>query len=461
MSVEFDYREGFVVYPDESSGPDGRKAPYVDHGTARIPPERFFSLEEADLEWQHMWRKVWSFAGLMQDIPEVGDYLKFDLGKESFIVVRKGSGTDEIAAYYNVCPHRGNQIVRKDFGHARDGNFYCDFHGWKWDLDGLNIKVRDPEIFREETLQFNRCLVPVRCEAWNSLIFVNMDPDAAPLVDYLDVIPHHLRNYPFDRYRVLRDLNFEWEANWKTAMDAFMEFYHADDVHPQVLPLSATLEVQYDLYKNGMSRMIIPLGFVTRRFDDRDTVNDALKAFVSIYGGNPADYADLKGYEYKKALVDVKRKWGKKHGYDFFDDLTDDQIADDWNYFTFPNMTLNVFADSVLLQIFRPHPTDPNRSFYHVITLCLPVKDKDTPVLDPNSFGPETFGPKGWDGSVRPPRVVPTRPEELGNVLEQDAARVPSVQVGLRSEAFKGYILSESECRIRHYLAEIDRYIGR
>jgi hypothetical protein len=35
------------------------------------------------------------------------------------------------------------------------------------------------------------------------------------------------------------------------------------------------------------------------------------------------------------------------------------------------------------------------------------------------------------------------------------------VQKGIESDAFKGARLSESESRIRHYLAEIDRLIGR
>jgi hypothetical protein len=51
--------------------------------------------------------------------------------------------------------------------------------------------------------------------------------------------------------------------------------------------------------------------------------------------------------------------------------------------------------------------------------------------------------------------------EDFGSVLAQDARRVPEVQKGLRSRAFDGYVLSESEIRIRHYLAEIDRHIGR
>ena len=64
--------------------------------------------------------------------------------------------------------------------------------------------------------------------------------DGGTLMEHLDVIPEHCRDYDFSRFRVFRDLNVSWDANWKTALEAFIEFYHADDVHPELLPLTAT-----------------------------------------------------------------------------------------------------------------------------------------------------------------------------------------------------------------------------
>jgi phenylpropionate dioxygenase-like ring-hydroxylating dioxygenase large terminal subunit len=461
-AVKFDYLKGFQVYPDARSGPTGEKAPYIDYGTAPPDKSRYFTQEAMKQEWEKLWMKTWAFAGLVQDVPNVGDHLRYDLGRESFIVVRAAPGDQGLRAYYNVCAHRGNRLVHNAFGHVADNCFTCDFHGWKYRLDGSNQKIRDELIFRKEVICDRPGLVPVSVGVWNSLIWVNPDPKPRlTLLEHLDVMPEHLKNYDFGRLRVLRDLEFCWEANWKTALDAFIEFYHADDVHPEAIPVSEMLECQYDLYKNGLSRMIIPIGYVTTRFEDRDTVNEALKMFVAIYGGNPDDYKHLKGYEWKKAMTDTKRKWAKKHHYDFFDNLTDDQVVDDWNYSPFPNMTINVFADSVLIQTFRPHATDPRKSYYNAITLCLPVSDDTTRVLDLNSFGPDSFGPAGWRGEERPARFTPKELSEFGYLLAQDVRRIPEVQKGLESTAFEGARLSESEIRIRHYLAEIDRCLAR
>jgi phenylpropionate dioxygenase-like ring-hydroxylating dioxygenase large terminal subunit len=462
--IEFDHLKGFQAYPGGRSGPAGEKAPYIDYGT--VPPDktRYYSHEEMELEWRRLWMKTWAFAGLAQDIPEVGDWFRYNLGKESFIVVGAPPrvGDDGLRAYYNVCAHRGKRLVLTDFGHTADKCFTCDFHGWKYNLDGINKLIRDELIFRPEVICDRPGLVPVSVGIWNSLVWVNPDPNPRlTLREHLDVMPEHLKHYDFSRLRVLRDLEFCWDANWKTALEAFNEFYHADDVHPEAVPVSETLECQYDLYRNGMSRMIIPVGYVTSRFEDRDTVSDALKMFVSVYGGNPGDFKNVKGRDWKQAMSATKRAWGRKHGYDFFDKLSDDQLVDDWNYSPFPNTTINVFPDSVLIQNFRPHATDPRKSWYNAITLCLPVSDDTTQVIDLNSFGPESFGPAGWKGEERPARYTPKELSEFGYLLAQDVRRIPEVQKGLESEAFKGSRLSESEIRTRHYLAELDRYLGR
>jgi phenylpropionate dioxygenase-like ring-hydroxylating dioxygenase large terminal subunit len=460
MSKQPNYRH--IAYPDASPDDPGAAAPYVDLGCNRIHPDRYKSTEEARLEWEHMWTRSWSFAGITHDIPEVGDYFSFDLGPESFIVVRTGTGEQDVAAYYNVCPHRGNRISKSDFGSVgENGCFQCDFHGWKFGLDGQNVEVRDEKLFRPEQISHRPGLKQVRCGVWNSLVFVSMAEDGLSLAEHLDVMPEHMKDYPIDKFRVISDIQVCWDANWKTALDAFVEFYHADDVHPEVIPFSGTVDTQYDLFQNGLSRMIVPFGYVSERHDDRETVTEALKMYVQFFGGNPDDYPDVSGKDWRHALADTKRKWAKRHGYDHFDKFDDFRVTDDWNYFVFPNITINFFIEALLIQVFRPHPTDPQKSYYRAISMNLPVSNDQECVIDVASVGPEATSEPGWDGSIRPPIKTPEKLADFGAVLAQDARRVPDVQKGINSRAFDGFIFSESEVRIRHYLAEIDRYIGR
>jgi carnitine monooxygenase subunit len=460
MTQEYTFEKGYVVYPDDTSGEIGKKAPYVDHGAGLIPPERYYSKEEADLEWEKMWTKVWTFAGVAQDLKEVGDYFTYDLGPESFIVIR--SAPDTIKAFYNVCPHRANRLLYDAMGHIdpATSSIYCIFHGWRFDIDGSTKEIKDEHLFHKETLAGMDGLKEVRCEVWNSLVFINMDPDAMPLEQYLDVIPEHLKNYDMSLTRVYNEMRGVIDANWKVGLEAFIEFYHSDDTHPQALPISATLKTQYDLYKNGMSRMIIPQGYSGDRSQNPDEVTDILKGYVAFFGGNNDDYKDLKGQEYRKALCDTMRKWGDRNGYtEMFNKLTDDQVCDDWNYHVFPTITLNMFSWGVLIQSWTPHPTDPEKHRYRALSMLLPVKDTNQHLMDPASYA--VSGEKGWSGEERSPIHYPQTPDEWGTLLKQDMERVPKVQEGIRSRSYDGHRLCESENRLRHYLVEIDKYLGR
>tara|TARA_B110000503_G_C7165793_1_gene421847 strand:+ start:475 stop:768 length:294 start_codon:yes stop_codon:yes gene_type:complete len=77
---QFDYKKGYVSYPEITDPNDPAvKAPYVDHGTDKPDKTRYFSKEEHDLEWQHVWKKSWTFAGMVFDLKKVGDYMRYDL----------------------------------------------------------------------------------------------------------------------------------------------------------------------------------------------------------------------------------------------------------------------------------------------------------------------------------------------------------------------------------------------
>lgn len=461
MDARFDYRKGYLTCPEAQDAAKGAKAPFVDHGTALIPPSRYLSKEEADLEWDKMWTKTWNWAGTTHDLKNVGDYFRIEIGHESFIVVR--SAPDKIQAFYNVCPHRGNWLVYDEFGSiAKGDSFYCNFHGWRFNINGSLKLIKDEELFRKETIADLKELKEVRCEVWNSLVFLNMDPRAKPLDEYLGVVPEHLKYAHFDRMRVYSELIGEVDANWKVGIEAFIEFYHSDDTHPQVLPLSATLKSQYDLYENGISRMIIPQGRNGDRSDDPDEVSDGLKGFIAFFGGDLAKYQDIKGQDYQTAYADALRGWAERNGHkDLFDNMTQSQLTDDWNYHLFPSITINVFSWGVLIQGWTPHPSgDIGKHMYRAMTLHLPLKDQNQHVMDPMSYA--VSAAKGWDGSgPRPQRIIPTKLEDWGTVLSQDVYRVPKVQRGIQSRAYEGHRLCESESRLRHYLAEIDRYLGR
>src|SRR5690606_29544260 len=111
---------------------------------------------------------------------------ELDAARTSVIVVRNRDG--DIKAFHNICRHRGNKLVWQDYpGEEVSGTFRqftCKYHGWRYDLDGeLTFVQQEDEFFDLDKDAYG--LVPVRAEVWEGFIFVNLDPDAEPLVDYL------------------------------------------------------------------------------------------------------------------------------------------------------------------------------------------------------------------------------------------------------------------------------------
>ena len=452
-SVKFPEARSFHHNPAATSDSPEAIEPHVDNGEEIFSTNRYSSAEFAELEWERMWCRTWTLAGLVSDIPDVGDYFKYDLGRESFIVVRTGEQPAAIKAFYNVCQHRGNQLVRNDFGSVR--TFTCSFHSWEWEIGGRLKTVPNPETYPPNLIADNPPLAQVRCELWDGFVFLNMDNNAQPLVEFLKPLPEHLAAYRFHDMKVVKDLETPGPCNWKIAHDAFIEVQHVHAVHPEILGFINDQEVQWDLYPNGMSRMLLKFGEVSPTLADRTTVNEGLESLMREVELDPAAYAgDAAGV--RKTIQQAKRSWATRRDIDY-SMYTDNQLTDDWNYGIFPNITLNAHPEGLLIQRFRPHPRDPQRMVYDLLVLIHPVDQPGYAV--PAYMGVE----EGTDltGATRPTRKIIEYGEEgLGYVINQDATMMGHVQRGVQSRGYKGARYSYQEQQLRHWHNELGRYLN-
>ncbi|MGD2007539.1 MAG: aromatic ring-hydroxylating dioxygenase subunit alpha, partial [Cellvibrionales bacterium] len=244
-----------VINPDAPVGCLEAKQPDIDNGTAVHDKSGYFTEDYMALEWDRLWSRSWLIAGVTADIPELGDYFLFRIRHESFIISRTPEG---VRAFYNVCPHRGARLVTEERGNRKV--FVCPFHSWSFSNGGALRSITDESTFKPEVVEHRPGLTQARCEVHGGLIFINMDAAAAPLADEIGLPEGYLENYQIDRMRVVRHVRSEWGSNWKVGVEAFYESYHLHAVHPETRGVMADLNVQYDLYPRGASRMIVPLG---------------------------------------------------------------------------------------------------------------------------------------------------------------------------------------------------------
>ena len=210
-------------------------------------PARFYhDAEIYELEKDAIFARNWWYAGHVSQLAEPGSYITAQIHDQSVFVGRGKSG--ELKAFYNVCQHRGHELLS---GTGRTNVIVCPYHAWAYDFDGNLRAARNSE----NVAGFNKCefaLKPVRVEALCGLIFVNLDPDAVPLKEQTEGLEDEIRYYAPDVDQVVfaqRD-TYDVAANWKVLVDNFLECYHCHVAHKDFVDL-----VDMDSYKTRVHRI--------------------------------------------------------------------------------------------------------------------------------------------------------------------------------------------------------------
>jgi choline monooxygenase len=187
------------------------------------------AFARADHDW--IFTRTWQGIGHAAQVARPGQHFVETIAGEPVIVVR---GKDEVLrAFYNVCRHRGGPLA---LGEGCANALQCKYHGWTYLLDGTLRGV--PAMDRTEL--FDRKdfgLVPVRVETWEGLVFVNLDPGAAPLGDAVAGIAERIAPIRLGSLSFGRRVEYAVRCNWKVYVDNFLEGYHVPYVHPELAKL--------------------------------------------------------------------------------------------------------------------------------------------------------------------------------------------------------------------------------
>jgi carnitine monooxygenase subunit len=193
------------------------------------------------LERERIFARTWQYAARSEQLREPRSFVATRAGHVPVVVVRDQEG--ELRGYVNVCRHRGHLVVH---GTGRRATLQCPYHAWTYGLDGcLRNAPRserepgfDPELYS---------LLPVAVDVWGPFVFVNPDPQAAPLRDTLGGVPEHLAEGGIDVDRLRFRERAEWSSptNWKLGIENYLECYHCPVAHPS---FSKLIDVDPDEY---------------------------------------------------------------------------------------------------------------------------------------------------------------------------------------------------------------------
>ena len=224
-----------------------------------IPRGAYFDPEFARAEAERLWPRTWQMACRLEEIPGVGDYLVYEILTDSIVVLRTGEA--EVRAFHNVCPHRGNQLV-SGTGHLKQ--FACSFHGWRFGTDGRCLSIVDAGDWDGCLKREDMGLTPVQAGHWGGWVFVNMDPDCQPLDAFLEPMRSRCDKFEFEKMRYAWYKTTIVKANWKTVQEAFLEFYHVQQTHPQMLVYTKDYSVSHGMGRHGSVSYSSGLGHADR-----------------------------------------------------------------------------------------------------------------------------------------------------------------------------------------------------
>ncbi|MEW6471473.1 MAG: aromatic ring-hydroxylating dioxygenase subunit alpha [Actinomycetota bacterium] len=417
--------------------------------------ERYTSPEFLALEAERLWPRVWQLVCHTSQIPSVGDFYEYTIVDQSFLLVRVAA--DRVKAYHNVCQHRGMQL-KEGCGNASE--LRCPSHAWTWNLDGTLKAVTDAFDFDESAVAPGCLSLPeCRVDSWGGFIFINVDGQAPPLLDYLAPVPSRLAALRLEAMTLTRVRSTVFRANWKLGYEAFVESYHVVGTHPQSLGYFDDTGLIFEQHgDHGMHRAREGgMGSPSRRLDWAEVPDkrEALLTMLSDLGAAELFSEEEAGQldallEMVAALPEettigsffagIRRQQAAAAGLDMSDVSDWDLLSGElWN--VFPNFTIPSNALNALIIRFRPNGRDPDSSIMDLFNLELQGPNSPAAPVSVEVYD-------DWRDC-----------SSWGRVLEQDFSNLERWQQGVRSPGFQGPIWGRQDGNNGNFHRALTRYV--
>lgn len=411
-----------------------------------IPADAYISKDYAEAEADRLWAKVWQQAGRVEEIPDVGSFITYEICNDSLLIVR--SAPDTIKAFHNVCTHRGRRLVSTPKGaHSAAGKqkkFVCGYHAWTFDTNGKATYILDQSDWKGQLTEMCTNLREVKVDTWGGWIFINMDLDCEPLREFLEPVASLLDPFEFEQMRYRFRAWGIFDCNWKVALEAFLEPYHVAGTHPQLTKYGDFYAWSRALGRHGHD------GYDTK---EHKVAGQDVAADTSVHRAAKGDDAristaqmqqefwDTVGAATTETLVkaaqrlvhelpagtpaaEVHHHWLESARRDdaergvIWPEISDKQMSDaGLAQSIFPNMNFLPGPTFLLYYRVRPYGTDPDKCIYEAIAL-----DRFPPGQQPQTE---------W-------QFLEQDPDRWPYVIGQDISNMIEVQKGLKSRGFAG-----------------------
>ena len=421
---------------------------YTYLGSDPIPVSRYISPEFFRREIERMWPRVWQYAAREEDLPGVGDYVVYENAGRSYLLVRQPDRS--IKAFHNVCLHRGRKLRSHD-GTAKE--FRCPFHGFSWNTNGAlrEIPCRwDFPHLAEESM----ALPEAETGLWGGYIFVRETSGGPSLQEYLSPLPRFFERYAHEEQVTVAWVGKTVPANWKVVTEAFIEAFHAFQVHPQAAGYLGDANTRYCIYSDNIGVSLSPHGVVSPQLRgqkrDEQWIADQFQKSGHRRGTAVAPRIVLKeGETARRAAAEANRQFYEEQTGRDLSQASDAEMIDSMTYGVFPNFAPWGGFRTTVVYRFRPWP-DVDRTLMEVRLLSWRNPELARARTKPMVMLDDTQ-----------PWAAAAELGKLGPVLDQDQANMPQVHAGMRASKTGHVSLGNyQEIRIRHLHQTLMKYLA-
>jgi phenylpropionate dioxygenase-like ring-hydroxylating dioxygenase large terminal subunit len=181
---------------------------------ATLPLAWWFDPAIAQLEQRVLFDQGVRYLGHELMVPNAGDYQVLPWFANGKVLTRNKNGVHVIN---NVCRHRHGVLLE---GRGNTRNIVCPLHRWSYDLEGKLLSA--PHFPSKPDLNLERASV----KSWNGLLYSGARDLAQDLAGLSTRADLDFSGSVFDRLTVE-----EYNFNWKTFLEPYLELYHVEPFH--------------------------------------------------------------------------------------------------------------------------------------------------------------------------------------------------------------------------------------
>ena len=317
-------------------------------------------------EMRKIFAKCWIYVGHGSELKKPGDFVTRKVAGRPVIFARDQKG--EVRCHFNTCRHRGAIVCADRSGNAR--RFMCVYHGWIYGNDGQLARVPGEDAYTEA---FDKAELglrgPAKFESYRDFWFLNLDPNAPALVDYLGKTTEYLDlvidQSPSGQMEVLPGTQeYDVAANWKLMVENSVDDYHLPSTHSTWLNFMKNSGVRVEPPKEAglvlpTKGLAIDLGNGHFTTDNVNFRGRPVAAWIPLYG-------DAAKPEMEAIRAELVARLGPERA---------TRVADtNRNLVIFPNLVIND-GSSVTIRTFYPNGVDK----MHVTAWALgPVEESES-----------------------------------------------------------------------------------